>query len=79
MWKKSGSWDIDQTALGQLDCSIFKPNISLEQNNEIPWFLAWWYEFMKIKCWLKNIDVGVATVVLQLLNRLYLKNELKVH
>ena len=24
------------TALGQLDCSIFKPNISLEQNNEIP-------------------------------------------
>ena len=31
--ENSGSWDIDQNALNQSDCSIFKLNISLDKNN----------------------------------------------
>ena len=33
-WENSGSWDMGQNALDQLDCSIFKLTISLDQNDE---------------------------------------------
>ena len=50
--------DMDQNALGQSDCRIFKSTISLEQNNQKAWFLACWYKFMEIKIWLKIIGGG---------------------
>ena len=43
IWGKSGSWDMGQNALSQLDCRIFKSTISLEQNDEIARFFACWY------------------------------------
>ena len=39
IWKKSGSWDMVQNALGQSDYRIFKSTISLEQNDEKSDFL----------------------------------------
>ena len=57
--EKPGSSDMHQNALGQLGCRIFKLNVSLEQNDEKGWFFAFWYRFMEIKSWLKNIEVGV--------------------
>ena len=60
VWEKSGSWDMDQNALGQSDCRIFKSTISLEQNNQKAWFLACWYKFMEIKIWLKIIGVDMV-------------------
>ena len=60
IWEKSGSWDMDQNALGQSDCRIFKSTISLEQIDKKTWFFACWYRFMEIKSWLKNIEVGVV-------------------
>ena len=44
---------MDQNVLGQSSCRIFWSNISLEQNNEITWFFAYWYKSMEIKSWLK--------------------------
>ena len=35
--KKNSSWDMDENALGQSDCRVFKSNISLEEN-ETAWF-----------------------------------------
>ena len=46
IWGKSGSWDMGQNALSQLDCRIFKWTISLEQNDEIAWFFACWYNII---------------------------------
>ena len=60
IWEKSSSWDMGQSALGQSDCRIFNSNISVEQNDEIVIFFAWWYKFMEIRNWLKNIWVGAA-------------------
>ena len=56
----SGSWDIGQNVLDQSDHSIFKSNISLEQNNEKTWLFACWYKFIEIKTWMKSIGVGVG-------------------
>ena len=49
-----------QNALDQSDCSIFKLTISLEQNDEKAWILAYWCRFIEIKSWLKNISMGVV-------------------
>ena len=57
---KSGSWDMDQNALDQSDCSIFKLTISPEQNDEKAWFFAYWCIFIETKSWLKNIGVGMV-------------------
>ena len=51
---------MDQNALDQSDDSIFKLTISLEENDEKAWFFAYSCRFIKIKSWLKNIDVGVV-------------------
>ena len=56
--RKSGSWDMGQNALGQLDCRILKSTISLEQCDEKVWFFACWYKFIKTKSWLKYIGGG---------------------
>ena len=53
---------MNQNALGQSDCRIFKSNISLKQNDEKVWFFACWYKFTEIKSWLKNIGVGMVTM-----------------
>ena len=49
-----------QNALDQSYGRIFKSNVSLEQNDEVAWFFAYWYKFMEIKSWLKNIWWGVV-------------------
>ena len=49
---------MDQNAVGQSDCRIFKLTISAECTNEKAWFFACWYRLMEIKSWLKNIGVG---------------------
>ena len=54
------SLDKCQNALGQSDCRIFKFTASLEQNDEKAWLLAFWYKFMEIKSWLRNIRGGVV-------------------
>ena len=48
------------------------------KNDKEPRFFEFWYRFMEIKSWLKNIGVGwsvmgVATLVSELQNRLNLK------
>ena len=58
--EKSGSWDVDQNALCQSDCRIFKSTLSLQQNDEKAWFFVFWYIFMEIKSWLGNIGVGMV-------------------
>ena len=40
IWEKSSLSDMDQNALGQSDCRIFKSTIYLEQNDEKARFLA---------------------------------------
>ena len=45
--ENSGSWDMNQNALNQSDCSIFKLNISLDKNNWKTWFFAYWYRFIE--------------------------------
>ena len=57
--RKSGSWDMGQTALSQSDYRIFKSTISLEQNDEKAWIFACWYIFMESRSWLKNIGLGI--------------------
>ena len=47
-----------QNAFSQSDYRIFKSPISLEQNDEKPWFFACWYRFIENRSWLKNIGVG---------------------
>ena len=59
-WEKSGSWDMDQDALDQSDCSMFKLVVSLEHNDGKAWFFAYWCRFVEIKSWLKNIGVGLV-------------------
>ena len=59
-WENFGSWDMGQNVLNQLDCSIFKLTISLEQNDETAWFFAYWCRFIEIKSLLKNISMGVV-------------------
>ena len=59
-WENSGSWGMGQNALDQLDCSIFKLTMSLEQNDEKFWFFAYWCRFIEIKSWSKNIGVGMV-------------------
>ena len=59
-WKKSGSWDMGQNAVGQSDTKIFKSFISLEQNDEKAWFFVCWYISKEIKSWLKNIGAGIV-------------------
>ena len=63
-----GFCDMCQNVLCQLDCRIFRPTMSLEQNHENVWFFACsWYKFIKLtslihlKSWLKNI--GMALVI----------------
>ena len=51
---------MDQNAFDQSDCSIFKLNISLEQNDEKAWFFGYWYRFIEITSWLKNIGVEMV-------------------
>ena len=58
--EKFSSWDMDENALNQSDCSIFKLTISLEQNHEKAWFFAYWCRFIEIKSWLKNIGMGIV-------------------
>ena len=47
-----------QNWLGQSDCRIFQ-SVSLEQNDELDWFLYVDTNSWKLNCWLKNIGVGV--------------------
>ena len=47
---------MNQNALGQSDCRIFKLNIHLAQNDEIVYFCM----LIQIKSSLKNIWVGVV-------------------
>ena len=35
-------------------------NIYINYISEIAWFFAYWYKFMEIKSWLKNIEVDVV-------------------
>ena len=56
--EKSSSWDMGPNCLGQSDCRIFQP-VSLEQNDELDWFLHVDTSSWKLNCWLKNIGVGV--------------------
>ena len=60
IWEQSGSWDMYQNTLEQSDCKIFKSTISLEQNIEKVWLFACWYQIMKIKSWLTNIEMGLV-------------------
>ena len=60
IWEKSTSWDMGQNALGQSDCRIFKSTVSLEQNDEKASFLVYWYRFMEIKSWSKNVGVDMV-------------------
>ena len=48
---KSGSWDMGQNALGQLDCRICKSTISREQNDEKPDF---WH--VDVDSWKLKVD-----------------------
>ena len=50
---KIGFCDMNQNALGQSDCRIFKSTISQEQIDEIAWFVAWWSNSWKLKIYLK--------------------------
>ena len=52
---------------------IFNSTVSLEKIDEKVWFFACWYRFMDIKSWWSKI--GVATLILELKNWLYLKKE----
>ena len=57
-----------QNAVGQSDCRIFISTVSPEKNDEKTCVFAYWYKFMEIKGWFKNIGVGmvkmgVATMV----------------
>ena len=72
---------MNQNALSQSDSSIFTSAMSPEQLDEIVWFFACWYKFMKIKSLLKIfgvawLKISVATLVTWLKNRLYFNNEL---
>ena len=49
-----------QKVTGQSDCRIFKSTLSPEQRDEIVWFLAYWYKFIEMKSWLKNIGMCVV-------------------
>ena len=69
------SWDMCQNVLGQSDCRIFKSTTSLGQNHEV-WFFTCSYEFIDIKNWLKNVGMGVPTLVAEIQNWLYLTKEL---
>ena len=40
---------MDENALGQSDCRIFKSTISQEENNEIVGFFAYQHKIMEIK------------------------------
>ena len=51
---------MDQNALCQSDCRIFKLTISPEENDEKAWFFAYWFKLMEIKSCLKNVGVGVV-------------------
>ena len=51
---------MDQNAFGQSGRRIFKSTLFPEQNDEKAWFFAYWYKFIEIKSWLKNIGVGVV-------------------
>ena len=59
-WGKPDSWDMGQNAPNQSDCRIFKLTVSLKENNEKARFFTYWYRFMEIKNWSKNIGVGMA-------------------
>ena len=48
-----------QNALGQSDCRIFKSKVSLEKKDKKAWFFKYWYRFLEIKSWSKNIGVDV--------------------
>ena len=56
---KLDSRDMRQNALGQSDSRIFKSTISLEKNDEKTCVFSYWYKFMEIKDWSKNIRVGM--------------------
>ena len=63
IYEKSGSWDMGQNALGvynQSDWRTFKSTVSLEQIDEKAQIFSFYYRFMEIKSWLKNIGVGVV-------------------
>ena len=47
-----------QDAHGQSDCRIFKPTISLGENDEKAWVFAYWCKFLEIKGRFKNIENG---------------------
>ena len=49
-----------QNLIFESDCRIFKSTISLGQNDATAWFFVWWYKFIKIKKWLKNIGVDLV-------------------
>ena len=38
----------------------FLSQVSQKQNDEVAWFFAWWYKFMKSERWLKNIRLGMT-------------------
>ena len=38
----------------------FLSQVSQKQNDEVVWFFAWWYKFMKSESWLKNIRLGMT-------------------
>ena len=56
---KSGTWDMGRNALGQLDYTIFKSTIHLEQCYKNSEFFACWYKFIKVRSWMKNIWRGL--------------------
>ena len=55
---------MDQNSLGQSDGKIFKSAIFLEQNEKHASVFVWWYKFIEIKSWLKNIGVGGVGIVI---------------
>ena len=58
IWEKSCSWDIDQSALSQSDCRIFKSAISPEQiSGAVSFFgLQVWLSYAEIDCF-KNEQI----------------------
>ena len=56
--KNFGSWDMCQNVVGQADYRIFKSAISVKQNNENIWVFISECQFIEIKSWFKNLEMG---------------------
>ena len=67
---------------GLLGLRTLKSAVSQEWIDELGWFLAYWYKFMKAKsyfnnCWVSVVKNGRGLKIVGLLNQVYLTNDLK--